>query len=64
VELPAGGIYLSSARAPTVPTRTEYPVDDGDIPDWFAGAVVSELWLNVFYSKECGPEWQAIEPND
>jgi hypothetical protein len=64
VRLPAGGVYLSEAGAPAVPTSIEFPVDDRDIPDWFAGATLSELWLDVFYSKECGPYWQAIEASN
>ena len=62
VKLPPGGIYLDSAGAATVPTNIEYPVDDRHIPDWFAGATVSELWLDIFHSSERGPKWKAIEP--
>lgn len=60
VELPPGGIYLDSAEAPKVPTNIEYPVKD--IPDWLAGATLSELWLDIFHSKKRGPKWQPIEP--
>lgn len=63
LKLPAGGVYLASAGAPRVPTRIEYPEDDQDIPDWFAGATVSELWLDIFHSKERGPKWRPIEPS-
>jgi hypothetical protein len=61
-KLPPGGIYLPGAGAPKLPTSIEYPVDGPEIPDWLAGAVVSELWLDVFYSEEHGPIWQPIEP--
>ena len=64
VKLPPGGLYLHDAGAPAVPTSIEYPTDDPDIPDWFAGATLSELWLDIFYSKERGPDWEPIEPSD
>lgn len=61
VTLPSGGIYLDQAGAPTVPTKIEYPFEDQDIPDWFTGATLSELWLDVFYSKSRGPSWQPVK---
>lgn len=64
VRLPPGGIYLPSSGAPTVPTTIEYPEDDKDTPDWFAGATLSERWLDIFFSKGRGPDWQPIKPTD
>lgn len=60
VQLPAGGIYLPKAGGPRVPTCVEYPDDDRDIPDWFADAIASELWIDIFYSEEHGPKWQPV----
>jgi len=61
LSLPAGGLYLSESGAPRVPTRKRYPTDERDIPDWFAGADISELWIHAFYDAA---EWQPIEPAD
>jgi hypothetical protein len=57
-------MYLDQAGAPTVPTKIEYPVNDHDIPDWFARATLSELWLDIFFSKKRNLEWEPIEPSD
>lgn len=64
VKLPPGGIFLPSSGAPVVPTKIEYPEDDQNIPDWFARAVTSELWIDIFYSEKRGPKWRPIEPNE
>ena len=64
VKLPPGGLYLGTAAAPTIPTEVEYPEDEKDIPDWFAGATLSELWIDIFFSKASDPEWQPVEPSD
>jgi hypothetical protein len=64
VRLPTGGLYLADAGAPAVPTKVEYPEDDRDIPDWFAGATLSELWIDLFFSKRRSAEWQPIVVSD
>jgi hypothetical protein len=51
-------------RGSEVPTGVEYPEDEKDIPNWFAGATLSELWLDIFFSKKRGPKWQPLEPSD
>ena len=61
VELPPGGIYLDGSGAPRVPTVTRYPVDQDEIPDWFAGATLSELWIPSFHNTST---WSPILPTD
>jgi hypothetical protein len=58
LELSTGGLYLGSAGAPRVPTAERYPEDN--IPDWFAGATISELWLDAFFDKG---DWEPVEPS-
>jgi hypothetical protein len=41
-----------------VPTAERYPEDN--IPDWFAGATISELWLDAFFDKGDG---EPVEPS-
>jgi len=61
LKLPAGGMYRSESGAPRVPTVERFPVDEKSIPDWFAGATLSELWLDAFYDDAF---WQNIDPDD
>src|SRR5689334_21767505 len=58
VKLPPGGVFRSEAGAPRVPTRERYPVEDHQIPDWFAGATISELWLYAFFDNAC---WHPVD---
>lgn len=59
VELGPGGLFLPHAGAPRVPTAKRFPTEEKDIPDWFAGATLSELWMDAFYDEV---EWLPIEP--
>lgn len=59
-ELPPGSLYLPSAGAPTVPTAWDPEFEDG--PDWFAGAVLSELWGPFFDKPEA--TWAPIPERD
>jgi len=61
LRLPPGGIYRSESGAPRVPTLDRYPEDDKSIPDWFAGATLSELWLHAFYDHAV---WRPIDADD
>lgn len=61
-QLGPGGLYLSDAGAPRVPTIKRYPTDEKDIPDWFAGATLSELWTDVFFCDDA--EWRPIGLGD
>jgi hypothetical protein len=36
-------------------------MNEKDIPDWFAGADLSELWIHAFYDDA---DWHPIEPED
>jgi hypothetical protein len=63
IELSNGGLYLSDAGAPRVPTVERYPTEEEKIPDWFAGATLSELWIDAFYTDRAA--WKSIEfPDD
>ena len=62
IELPPGSLFHFERGAPRVPTIERYPEDDEKIPDWFAGAILSELWLDAFYGDSEG--WEPIEPID
>lgn len=57
--LPPGGIYMSESGAAKVPTVITDPEDDSLYPDWFTGAVISELWLDIFYGPD-DLKWKAI----
>src|SRR5947209_332758 len=60
VRLPPGGIYQDHSGAARVPTNERFPVDQDAIPDWFAGATISELWLGAFYDES---NWAPIKPS-
>jgi len=62
VELPPGGFYFPQAGVPRVPTLTCVPEIEESFPDWFAGAVTSELWHDIFYTAHCEAEWEPVEP--
>lgn len=64
LELPPGGFYFPCAGAPLVPTLTCDPEVEQSFPDWFAGAVTSELWHDIFYTENCESEWQPVEPGE
>ena len=60
LSLPPGGIYLGQSGAAKIPTIIADPEDDSLYPDWLTGAVISELWLDIFYgSREL--EWKTID---
>jgi len=58
--LPPGGLYLSQAGAAKVPTIIKDPEDDRLYPDFFSGATVSELWMEIFYGPDDG-NWKPIK---
>jgi hypothetical protein len=60
LRLPPGGLYLGKPGAASIPTIIEDLEDNKLYPDWFAGAVVSELWLDIFYDDL---KWEAITPS-
>ena len=62
LRLPPGGIYLCEAGAPKVPTIIPDPEVDDSYPDWFSGAVVSDLWLDIFYDERRNLKWKPVEP--
>ena len=63
LRLRPGGLYMDQAGAAKVPTVITDPEDDSLYPDWFAGAVISEFWLDIFYGSG-DLKWKAIEPPD
>jgi hypothetical protein len=63
VALRAGGVYLSNAGAPKVPTALDAEGSDPG-PDWFAGATVSELWHNVFYGEPDAQKWKLVNTDE
>jgi hypothetical protein len=58
-----GGIYLHQAGAAKVPTSIDSESDDPG-PDWFSGATVSELWLDIFYRGGDGLKWKAVNTEE
>jgi hypothetical protein len=64
LELPPGGFYFPQAGAPVVPTLTCVPEVEDSFPDWFAGAVLSELWDPIFYTGDHEGEWQPVVPGE
>lgn len=61
--LPPGGIYLHEAGASVVPTAID-PESDDSGPDWFSGATVSELWLDVFYRGDNELSWRPVNTDE
>ena len=57
LELPPGGFYFPQAGVPRVPTLTCVPEVEESFPDWFSGAVISELWEDLFYRESPDAEW-------
>jgi hypothetical protein len=62
LRLPPGGIYLPKAGAARIPTIIPDPDDDESYPDWFSGAVLSDLWLDIFYDEPGYRKWKPVEP--
>ena len=62
LRLPPGGIYLCEAGAARIPTLTTDPEIDESFPDWFSGAVLSDLWLDIFYHERGDLKWKPVEP--
>lgn len=60
LKLPPGGLYIDHSGAAKIPTVIADPEDEELYPDWFTGAVVSELWLNIFHGPR-GMQWMPIE---
>jgi hypothetical protein len=62
LELPPGGFHFPNAGAPRVPTLTSVPEVEESFPDWFTGAVLSELWYDIFYTGDREAEWEPVVP--
>lgn len=61
VPLPAGGMYHSEAGAPDVPTiYKDEPGTREKMPNWFAGATMSDQWLDVFEGEKGEKGWRHL----
>lgn len=63
LRLPPGGIYLDETGAATVPTVID-PESCDPGPNWFSGATVSDLWIDIFYRDSDELAWQPVETDE
>jgi hypothetical protein len=59
--LPRGGIYYEKAGAPDISTiYRDEPGTGEKMPDWFAGATLSDHWYGIFESERGEKGWKAL----